>query len=246
MPPVSFSDPSLASRERFSYMATEEKGRGQSSSSSARCPRCCSASRVAKLFAQQRPQTLLPGACRGQHLRPGARLHRCAVLQERPRLSDHGPGRLAGGCAAPGRAGPGASVVSEQDGGAEGEPAPELSLASRTVRNTAMVAGSRFLSRLLVVYVFLLIARSVTTDNYGRFSLLVVLSSIVSVIVDIALRPLFIPEAAKDHRVLSPYLNSILSLKLVMTLPAFLVLFGAMRLLLPEDIGHALLPTLLL
>ncbi|MFN2462518.1 MAG: flippase, partial [Candidatus Dormibacteria bacterium] len=121
-----------------------------------------------------------------------------------------------------------------------------MSLASRTVRNTALVVGSRLGSRVLTFYVFLLILRSVNNENYGRFSLLVVISSLVSVVIDIGLRPLFIREAARDRALLTPYLNSILSLKLVMAVPAFVILLVAVRVVVPDSLGAGLLPTLAL
>jgi O-antigen/teichoic acid export membrane protein len=121
-----------------------------------------------------------------------------------------------------------------------------VSLAARTVRNTALVVGARMGSRLIVFYVFLLIVRSVRSDDYGRFSLLVVISSLVSVVIDIGLRPLFIREAAKDRSLLSPYLNSILSLKLVMAVPAFLAMLLAIRLVVPDALGAGLAATLAL
>ncbi len=99
-----------------------------------------------------------------------------------------------------------------------------MTLAARTARNTALVAGSRLLSRVLALYVFLLQGRSMGAGNLGRFSLLVVFSALTAVVVDIGLRPLFIRETARDRTRLTPYLNSILSLKLVMALPAALVL----------------------
>ncbi|HEV3231074.1 MAG TPA: polysaccharide biosynthesis C-terminal domain-containing protein, partial [Candidatus Dormibacteraeota bacterium] len=88
-------------------------------------------------------------------------------------------------------------------------------------------------------YVFLLQARSMaaqsggTSDAYGRFTLLVFLASLTSFLVDLGFRPLFIREAARDRALLTPYLNRILSLKLVMAVPALVVLLVAVRLLLP-------------
>ena len=122
-----------------------------------------------------------------------------------------------------------------------------MSLASRTMRNTVLVVGSRLASRLITLVTILLIARSVTVADNGRFNLLVVTSSLVSVVMDLGLRPLFIREAAKDRSRLSPYLNSILSLKVVMAVPAFGVLFVAVRLQPHSDqLMAALVPTLVM
>ena len=119
-----------------------------------------------------------------------------------------------------------------------------MSLASRTLRNTAMVTGARLLSRVLVFYVFILIVRSLSHDDYGRYTLVLAIIPLVSVIVDVGLRPLFIREASRDRAVLSPYLNSILSLKVVMAIPAFVVTAIALRLILPGAVVQGLVPAM--
>src|ERR1700694_5688645 len=112
---------------------------------------------------------------------------------------------------------------------------------SRTFRNTAMVTGSRLLSRGMVFYVFILIVRSLRHDDYRGYTLVLAITPLVSVIVDVGLRPLFIREASRDRSVMGPYLNSILSLKVVMAIPAFIVTAVALHFVVPDAVGNGLL-----
>ncbi|MHB8507641.1 MAG: flippase [Candidatus Dormibacteria bacterium] len=118
-----------------------------------------------------------------------------------------------------------------------------MSLAARTGRNTALVAATRLVSRVMVLFVFFLQGRSMGPSNFGRFGLLVVFSALTSVFIDLGLRPLFIRDVAQERGRLSPYLNSILSLKLVLTPLAALILFAAIQLQLPGTVAYTLAPT---
>jgi O-antigen/teichoic acid export membrane protein len=120
-----------------------------------------------------------------------------------------------------------------------------VSLAVRTARNTVMVVAARLVSKVLVLAVVLIVIRTMRDENYGRFSSLVVYAALVSIIADLGLRPLFTREVAKHRERLGPYLNSILSLKLVLSLPALLVLYVAVRVGLPSLTDYVL-PTFLL
>lgn len=125
-----------------------------------------------------------------------------------------------------------------------------MTLAAQTARNTVMVAAARLFSRAIVLLVFFLQARGMAahsggSDDYGRFTLLVFMAALTSFVVDLGFRPLFIREAAQKPELLSPYLNRILSLKLVMAAPALLILLAATRVLLP-GYEYAVLATLAL
>ncbi|MFN2465397.1 MAG: flippase [Candidatus Dormibacteria bacterium] len=104
-----------------------------------------------------------------------------------------------------------------------------MSLAARTLRNTVLVVGARLLSKVLVFAVVLIVIRSMGSGsgNYGRFTTLIVYSALVSIVADLGLRPLFTREVAKDRALLTPYLNSILSLKLVLSVPVLAILYVA-------------------
>jgi len=113
-----------------------------------------------------------------------------------------------------------------------------MSLAARTARNTAMVVAARLLSKVFVFAVVLIVIRSMGEENYGRFTSLVVYAALVSIALDLGLRPLFTREVAKDRTRLSPYLNSILSLKLSLSLPVLGILFAAVALGLPSLVAY--------
>jgi O-antigen/teichoic acid export membrane protein len=100
-----------------------------------------------------------------------------------------------------------------------------MSLAARTARNTILVVTARLLSKVLVLAVVLIVIRNMGQENYGRFTSLVVYAALNSIVLDLGLRPLFTREVAKDRSRLTPYLNSILSLKLTLALPVLGILY---------------------
>ena len=120
-----------------------------------------------------------------------------------------------------------------------------MTLAVRTARNTVMVVAARLVSKVLVLAVVLIVIRTMGDENYGRFTSLVVYSALVSIVADLGLRPLFTREVAKQRTRLTPYLNSILSLKLVLSIPVLVVLFVAIRVGLPS-LSDYVLPTFVL
>jgi O-antigen/teichoic acid export membrane protein len=115
-----------------------------------------------------------------------------------------------------------------------------MSLAARTARNTALVLAARLLSKIFVFVVVLVVIRSMGQENYGRFTSLVVYAALVSIALDLGLRPLFTREVAKDRTRLTPYLNSILSLKLTLTVPVFGILFAAVAAGLPSLLPYVI------
>jgi O-antigen/teichoic acid export membrane protein len=115
-----------------------------------------------------------------------------------------------------------------------------MSLAARTARNTALVISARLASKVLVLAVVLLLIRSTGQNDYGRFNALVIYAGLVSILADLGLRPLFTREVAKDRSLFSPYLNSILSLKLVLAPVVLLALYVAVSIGLPSLVPYVL------
>src|ERR1700737_1139965 len=113
-------------------------------------------------------------------------------------------------------------------------PPGSMSLAARTARSTLLVVTARLLSKIFVFAVVLIVIRSMGQENYGRFTSLVVYAALNSIVLDLGLRPLFTREVAKDRRRLTPYLNSILSLKLTLALPVLAILFVSISIGLPS------------
>jgi O-antigen/teichoic acid export membrane protein len=83
-------------------------------------------------------------------------------------------------------------------------------------------------------------------ENYGRFTSLVVYAALVSFVIDLGLRPLFTREVAKERTRLTPYLNSILSLKLLLAVPGGAILYIAVRIGLPSLTDYVIPAFLLL
>jgi O-antigen/teichoic acid export membrane protein len=108
-----------------------------------------------------------------------------------------------------------------------------VTLAARAARNTVLVVAARLLSKVLVFVVVLLVIRSMGEENYGKFTSLIVYSALTSIVADLGLRPLFTREVARDRTRLTPYLNTILSLKLLLSVPVLAVLFTAVSIGLP-------------
>ena len=115
-----------------------------------------------------------------------------------------------------------------------------MNLAVRTARNTAMVVAARLASKVLVFVVVLIVIRTMGKDDYGKFTSLIVYSALTSIVADLGLRPLFTREVAKRRELLTPYLNSILSLKLVLSFPVLAILFAAVSVGLPELVPYVL------
>jgi len=115
-----------------------------------------------------------------------------------------------------------------------------MSLAARTARNTALVVAARLVSKIFVFVVVLVVIRSMGQENYGRFTSLVVYAALVSIALDLGLRPLFTREVAKDRTRLTPYLNSILSLKLTLMVPVLGILFAAVAVGLPSLVPYVI------
>jgi O-antigen/teichoic acid export membrane protein len=115
-----------------------------------------------------------------------------------------------------------------------------MSLAARTARNTALVVAARLVSKIFVFIVVLVVIRSMGQENYGRFTSLVVYAALVSIALDLGLRPLFTREVAKDRTRLTPYLNSILSLKLTLMVPVLGILSAAVAVGLPSLVPYVI------
>ena len=124
------------------------------------------------------------------------------------------------------------------------DPAPEpqpatLGLGSRALRNTVLVLTAKVIGRLIAVVSVLYMIRFLGADHYGTFSVLINLTAIVSVVLDLGFNVLFVREGARHHAEIQRYLRNVMSLRLIMSLLALLVLAA---LVLPLGLGDLLLP----
>ena len=130
------------------------------------------------------------------------------------------------------------SATSADPGAAAGGP-PGSSLGSRAVLNTALVLGTRIVSRLVALVVVIVLANHLGPDGYGRYTTLVAFSALVSVVADFGLNPLYTREAARDPGRLSDYLANLLSGKLLLAVAAFVILAAALS---AVGLGDLVLP----
>jgi O-antigen/teichoic acid export membrane protein len=113
-------------------------------------------------------------------------------------------------------------------------------LASRTLRNSALVVGARALAKLAVFIVVVLLWRHLGADNYGRFAAMIVYVTLVGVVADLGLQTVFIRDASRDRSAFTRYLANLLSARLLLSLVALLILAVALRLLSPTLFPYTL------
>jgi O-antigen/teichoic acid export membrane protein len=113
-------------------------------------------------------------------------------------------------------------------------------LASRTLRNSALVVGARALAKLAVFVVVVLLWRHLDADNYGRFATMIVYVTLVGVVADLGMQTVFIRDASRDSSSLTRYLANLLSARLLLSLVALLILAVALRLLSPALFPYTL------
>jgi O-antigen/teichoic acid export membrane protein len=122
---------------------------------------------------------------------------------------------------------------------AAGPPATSLGLGSRALRNTVIVLAAKVLARLIALFTVLYMVRWLGPPGYGSFSVLINLSAIASVLLDLGFNVLFVREGAREHAAIQRYLRNIMSLRLLMSIAAFVVLAA---LVIPIGLGHLLVP----
>ncbi len=115
--------------------------------------------------------------------------------------------------------------------------------APRALRNTALVLAARVVSRALALFTVLLTGRHLSADSFGRFGLLVTITSIVTVLIDLGFNTLFPREAARHPGEISRFLSNLVTLRLLMGFAALAVLA---LVLLPFGLDYLLLPGFLL
>jgi len=113
-------------------------------------------------------------------------------------------------------------------------------LASRTLRNSALVVGARALAKLAVFVVVVLLLRSLGAEPYGRFAAMVVYVTLLGVVADLGLQTIFIRDVTRDRRLLGRYLSNLLSTRLLLAILALVLLAVLLRLLSPALFPYTL------
>jgi O-antigen/teichoic acid export membrane protein len=118
-------------------------------------------------------------------------------------------------------------------------PATSLGLGSRALRNTTLVLTAKVVARLIALVTVLYLIRRLTPAHYGSFTVLINLTAIASVVLDLGFNVLFVREGARDHSQIQRYLRNVMSLRLLMSVIAFLILAA---LVIPLGLGDLLAP----
>jgi len=106
-------------------------------------------------------------------------------------------------------------------------------LASKTLRNSALVVGARALAKLAVFAVVVLLVRHLGDERYGRFATVVVYVTLVGVVADLGLQTVFIRDVSRDRSEFRRYLSNLVGTRFVLSVAALVVLAGALRLFAP-------------
>jgi O-antigen/teichoic acid export membrane protein len=110
------------------------------------------------------------------------------------------------------------SDQAEQAAGAAAE------LGTRAVSNALVILAARVVSRLVSLFVVIVLANALRDTNYGRYTTLIAYLALVSVIADLGFNPLYTREAARNRSELGDYLGTLLVLKLALAVAASVVL----------------------
>ena len=116
-------------------------------------------------------------------------------------------------------------------------------LGSRALRNAALVLSAKVVGRLLALVTVLFMIRRLGPGHYGSFTVLINLTAIVSVVLDLGFNVLFVREAARHQAEIQRYLRNVMSLRLLMSVAAFVLLAA---LVVPLGLGSLLVPGFLL
>jgi O-antigen/teichoic acid export membrane protein len=122
---------------------------------------------------------------------------------------------------------------------AAGQPAETGGLGTRALRNTVLVLSAKVVARLIALVTVLYIIRRLGHDHYGTFTVLINVTAIVSVVLDLGFNVLFVREGARHQSEIQRYLRNVMSLRLLMSIVA-LVLLAAV--VVPLGLTDLLLP----
>jgi O-antigen/teichoic acid export membrane protein len=122
-------------------------------------------------------------------------------------------------------------------------PAPTAGLGSRALRNTVLVLAAKVVARLIALVTVLAMIRYLKAAPYGAFATLANYTAIVSVVLDLGFNVLFVREGARHPDQIQRYLRNVMSLRLLMSVVALVLLAVALGL---NRLGYLLAPAFLL
>jgi O-antigen/teichoic acid export membrane protein len=93
-------------------------------------------------------------------------------------------------------------------------------LGARTPRNAVLILAARTVSRVIALFVVLVMANHLGATGYGRFGTLVAYSALIGVVADLGLSTLFTREAARRPEQLGDYLSTLIVGRIPLVLAA--------------------------
>jgi O-antigen/teichoic acid export membrane protein len=118
-------------------------------------------------------------------------------------------------------------------------PASSLGLGSRALRNSTIVLTAKVIARLIALVTVLYMIRKLGNQHYGVFVALINLTAISSVVLDLGFNVLFVREGARHSTEIERYLRNVMSLRLLMSVLALLLLAA---LVYPIGLGDLIVP----
>jgi len=112
-------------------------------------------------------------------------------------------------------------------------------MGARTVWGGALLLAARTLAKLATFVVVVLQWSSLRSYGYGQFATLAVYVSLTSMVADLGLQTLYVREIARRPADLPRYLENLLSLRLLLGVPAVGSLALVIALLAPDLLGFA-------
>ncbi|HXA29074.1 MAG TPA: flippase [Candidatus Angelobacter sp.] len=109
-----------------------------------------------------------------------------------------------------------------------------MSLARRTVRNTALLFTARSLSKVLVFATVIVTQNALGATGYGKFAAIVVFSNIASIFADLGLQVVFVREASRRLDDLGAFLGTTLAAKVPLGALSGVILAVSVWLLAPD------------
>ncbi len=97
-------------------------------------------------------------------------------------------------------------------------------MIKKIVKNTLVLVISAIITRLMGAVFAIFIIRYLGDINFGKYSYVLALSGILILITDFGLNTLVIREIARNKERLKQYINNIITLKILLSMPYFLVL----------------------
>jgi O-antigen/teichoic acid export membrane protein len=101
------------------------------------------------------------------------------------------------------------------------------------------VLTAKVIARLIALVTVFYMIRKLGKHDYGEFSVLINLTAIASVALDLGFNVLFVREGARDHGQIQRYLRNVMSVRLLMSVIALLILAA---LVFPLGLGDLIVP----